>query len=358
VTDGGDTTYEITSTATKDGGSTDIVSYVAIIPPTVGVSPFDYALCSLDGDIVLEGQTETDGDEVQGGDVYAVGNVILSGKAEVNGDAIATGTIEKGTKAYIAGAEIEGDTNPPAPPDINYEAYQMEALAVDCESIPDAVSSWSNPAGNYVDPVRVIVDMNISGTGTWVFYDKVCIGRNLNISSSASVVFMQPVKVQGDINISTSGNITFEDTVYVGDDLGISSRTTLYLGGTVYVVDQINISGQADLIGAETIVAGGTIVLSGQSQLPTESIPLIISLAPDTAVTISGQSWTCAMIYAPNGNIALSGKSMLYGAAVGKDIAGSGQSTIVYPAGMDSRDDLPRGTGTGGRMTVLVYTVQ
>ena len=358
VSDGGNTTYQIMSTATKESNDTNIVSYVAIIPATDGISPFDYALCSLDGDIILEGQSETDADEVQGGDIYAMGNVYLNGQAEVNGDAIATGTISKDPHAYIAGAEIEGDTNPPSIPEIDTNSYKTETLAVDCESIPDAVSSWSNPAGDYLDPVRVIVDMNISGSGNWIFYDKVCIGRDLNISSFANVIFMGPVKVQGDINISTNGTVSFEDTVYVGDDVGISSITTVNLGNTVYVCDQIDVSGQADIIGAETIVAEGTVVLSGQSQLPTDSIPFIISLAVDTAITISGQSWTSAIMYAPNGNIELSGQGMLYGAAVGKGITGSGQSTIVYPADMSSRDDLPRTGGTDGRMDVLVYTVQ
>jgi cytoskeletal protein CcmA (bactofilin family) len=358
VTDDGNTTYQITSTATKEGGDTNIISYVAIIPPTEGISPFDYALCSLDGDIVLEGQSETDADEVQGGDIYAMGNIYLNGQAEVNGDAIATGTISADPHAYIAGAEIEGDTNPPSVPEIDTNTYKTETLSIDCESIPDAVSSWSNPAGDYIDPVRVIVDMNISGSGNWVFYDRVCIGRDLNISSFANVTFKGPVKVQGDINISTSGAVAFEDTVYVGDDIAISSTTTVNLGNTVYVCDQINVSGQADLIGAETIVAEGTVVLSGQSQLPTGSMPFIVSLAVDTAITITGQSWTSAIMYAPNGNIGLSGQSMLYGVAVGTGITGSGESTIVYPADMSSRDDLPRASGTDGRMDVLVYTVQ
>ena len=358
VTDGGNTTYQIISTATKDSRDTNIVSYVSITPSTDGISPFDYALCSLDGDIVLEGQSETDADEVQGGDIYAVGNIYLNGQSSVNGDAIATGTVNKDPHAYIAGAEIEGDTNPPSISDIDTNSYKSETLAIDCESIPDAVSSWSNPAGDYIDPVRVIVDMNISGSGNWIFYDKVCVGRDLNISGFANVTFIGPVKVQGDINISTNGTVSFEDTVYVGDDLVISSITTINLGNTVYVCDQIDVSGQADIIGAETIVAEGTVVLSGQSQLPTDSIPFIISLAVDTAITITGQSWTSAIMYAPNGNIELSGQSMLYGVAVGKGITGSGQSTIVYPDNMSSRDDLPRADGTDGRMDVLVYTVQ
>ena len=49
---------------------------------------------------------------------------------------------------------------------------------------------------------------------------------------------------------------------------------------------------------------------------------------------------------------------MLYGAAVGNNITGSGESTIKYPDDMASRDDLPRGYGTDGRMDMLVYTVQ
>ena len=138
----------------------------------------------------------------------------------------------------------------------------------------------------------------------------------------------------------------------------MSSQITLTMGGTIYVEGNINVSGQCDWVGAETIIAGGTITLSGQSQLPLTNIPIMISLASSTAVTISGQSWTSAIVFAPNGSILLSGQSMIYGSAVGKSIQGEGQSTIKYPLDLNSREDLPRSGSSEAHMEVLQYTIQ
>lgn len=384
VTEEGDTSskYKIQSTATKDIQNTDIVSYVSVTPASSGSSSFDYALCSLDGDIVLTGQTETESDEVQEGDVYAIGNLYMNGQAKVNGDATTTGIIESSGQARITGEPTEYDTSPPPIPTINTTEYRDETLEAEYNTVINHTGSWTPSAGTYPTAEGVEAGMTITNFGSWTFGDKVSVGLgsggnlyiggfadvvfddvvyvngNLQIDSFAAVSFNAPVIITGSLIISGMEDVNFGSTLYIGTNLTVSSQITLTMGGTVYVEDNINVSGQADWVGAETIIAGGTITLSGQSQLPLTNIPIMVSLASGPAVTVSGQSWTSAIIFAPNGSILLSGQSMIYGSAVGKSIQGEGQSTIKYPLDLSSREDLPRSGSSEAHMEVLVYTVQ
>lgn len=378
--------YKIQATATKEIKSTGIVSHVEVTPASTGSSAFDYALCSLDGDITLTGQTETESDEVEQGDVYAIGNLYMNGQAQVNGDAITTDSIVRSGQAQITGEQIENDTNPPPIPSINTGAYRDETLAVDYNEVINRSGSWTPSAGTYPNPEGVEMSMTITNFGSWAFGDKVSVGLggggNLYIGGFADVVFDDVVYVNGDLQIDSFADVTFnapvivtgsliisgmEDvnfgstvhvgTEYIGGNLIVSSQTSLILGGTVYVEGNINVSGQADWIGSETIIAGGTISLSGQSQLLLDDIPIIVSLAGGQAVIISGQSWTSAIVYAPNGSILLSGQSMIYGSAVGKSITGEGQSTIKYPLDLTTREDLPRSDATDAHIAVQFYTI-
>ena len=331
--------YKITSTA----GGTTIESCFDII--AVSSSVWDYAMASLGGDIVLSGQSEIDSDEVLGGDIYANGDIILEGQAGVvNGDASATGVIE-GEEA-VAGEVTEG-APPLTAPEMDTAEYKAEAQAVDCAAEVH-VGNWTPPAGSYPSPLHVQGNLTVSGSGDYTFGGSVCVTGDLSISSSAQPTFEGPVKVGGSLYISNSAPVTFGDTVYVEGNLVISSQTTVYLGGTVYVCGEIIVDGQADLVGGETVVAEGPITLAGQSQLGVDEIPFVVSTATDDpAITISGGNWTSAIVYAPNGTIELAGECMLYGAAVGQGLTGSGQSTIMYPAeGIGGRDDLPGGGGT------------
>jgi len=330
--------YKITSAA----GGTTIESYFDII--AVSSSVWDYAMASLGGDIVLSGQSEIDSDEVLGGDIYANGDIILQGQAGViNGDASATGVIE-GEEA-VAGEVTEG-APPLTAPEMDTAEYKAEAQAVECASEVH-VGNWTPPAGSYPNPLNIEGSLTISDNGDYTFGGSVCVTGNLSISSSAQPTFEGPVKVDGNLYISNSAPVTFGDTVYVEGNLMISSQTTVYLGGTVYVCGGITVDGQADLVGGETVVAEGVITLAGQSQLGIDDIPVVISTAnDDPAITISGENWTSAIVYAPNGTIEMEGQCMLYGAAVGQGLTGSGQSTVLYPEAIGSREDLPGGGGT------------
>jgi hypothetical protein len=361
ISNKGERLYKITSHAMKSsGGTKEIISYIEMIPAVEGAKGiFDYAVSSLDGDIQLTGSSSITSEPAGDGDIYANGGGIdLTGSCTVDGDATATGEITTTGSSYITGLETEGDTDPPAPPYIDVDAYINETLSNDCDDIPDAVSSWSNPAGEYIDPVRVIVDMQISGSGTWVFYDRVCIGRDMKISGSTQVIFKGPVSVGRDVDISGTGTVTFEDTLYVGDDLKTSGNRDIDLLDTVYVADEIQMTGSG-FRGGTTIIAGGDIQLSGSGRMnDMADIPFLVSTNGD--ITFTGSHVISAIVYAQNGDVKMTGSNQLYGCAVGMNVTMTGSTSIEYPVGIGDREDLPEGEGGGGSsagLTIRTYTI-
>jgi hypothetical protein len=278
----------------------------------------------------------------------------------IDGDATATGDIDYPGwhTGAITGEKMPYDTNPPDPPEVDIEGYLNETLALSCDDIPDAVSSWSNPAGEYLDPIRVIVDMQISGTGTWTFYDTVCIGRDLKISGSTEVIFKGPVSVGRDVQIAGTGTVTFEDTLYIDDDLFISGSRIVDLMHTVYVGDEVQMTG-ATLTGGTTLVAGGDIQLSGSGKFTNvNDIPFVISQNGDIA--FSGASAISAIVYAMTGEVQMTGSTWLYGCAIGTDVTLTGSPVVEYPVGIGERDGLPDSGGggaTSGGVDILTYTI-
>jgi hypothetical protein len=362
ISNEGEQLYEVTSLSVNSEGETkEIKSYVSLIPASDGTKGlFDYAASSLDGDIKLTGSSLIKSDPLGDGDVYANGgDVILTGSSVIDGDATATGDIDYPGwhTGAITGVKTPYDTNPPDPPEIDIDGYINETLAYSCDDIPDAVSSWSNPAGEYLDPIRVIVDMQISGTGTWTFYDRVCIGRDLKISGSTEVIFKGPVSVGRDVQITGTGTVTFENTLYVDDDLSLSGSRTINLLNTVYVGDKVQMSG-ATLTGGTTLVAGGDIQLSGSGKFTNvDDIPFVVSQNGD--ITFSGASAISAIVYAMTGEIKMTGSTCLYGCAIGTDVSLTGASVIEYPVDIGDRDDLPDsgGVATNGGIDILTYTI-
>jgi hypothetical protein len=368
----GDSVFRMTSTTSGGERNVAILSDVRLaFSAGTYLSPdaFDYALASLNGDINLSGNTETESDEVQQGDVYANGNVTLTGNAEVNGDAAATGTITVGANAEITGTELPGAA-PLSIPIIDPSTYENETLSYDWGTVTHP-TGWSIPgigAYTYTDTVHIAGgDLNISRIGT-ITLGAVCVDApyNIVIGSMSTVIFNGPVKVGGSISIASNNSVTFDNTVYVGGNFTTSGNAVLNLGGTVYIKGSISMSGNsAAFNGGHMVIAEGPITLTGNSQLAAEEIPFIMTTytptPPANAITLAGNNWTSAILYAPNGPVSLSGNSRLYGSAVGKSIAGSGNSRITYPIDLRNRT-LPGGTTSDpvfeGISEILTYTIE
>jgi formylmethanofuran dehydrogenase subunit C len=278
----GDDIYKITSTATSDdGSSTTIVSYIG--STTITRSVFDYAAAALgeeDCDLYLSGSLETGSTEVHGGDVYANGSICLQGGAVyVDGDATATGDITC-NGGECSEDKIAGEQTEGAPP--------IEA--------PD------------IDIAARLADAEAGGVH------------------------------EGDKTINHNDTL---GPLHITGNLRIEGNATVTLQGTVYVSGTIWMAGGTEIQGGHDIVADGDITLTGSSQLDLEDIPFVISTAG--SITLTGNDWTSAIVYAPERNIALTGSSMLYGAAVGESVTGTGNAEIDYPPGLMAGRGLPGG---------------
>jgi hypothetical protein len=355
-----------TVTADATGGSGHDVTITAgldiTFQNTSEFSPFEFALASLDGDIELWGSTGVESDVVQEGDVYANGSVFLEGMAAVYGDASATGTITVGATAYLEGSQSPS-AEPLARPNIDNLLVDCETEVLSASCVPITHTNLTITGnGNYfyADPIHTSGYMSILRTGTHTFAQTVCVDGDLTIGAGVSVIFQAPVKVGGIVQINTSGSVTFNSTVYVGSDFITNGDATINLGGTVYIKGNVLMDGEAaaSFSGGHTMIVEGDITLTGSSQLSAEEIPFIIS--PTGNITVAGENWTSAILFAPYGVVTLTGSAQLYGCGVGESIDGSGESHVVYPIDLRNRL-LPIGEGPGAifsGFTMRTYTIE
>lgn len=154
--------------------------------------------------------------------------------------------------------------------------------------------------------------------------------------------------ISGDLSISSSG---YNDLgpAHITGDLIISGNAILRLTGTVWVDGTISMSGNTRIEGAATIVSIGSITITGNTVLDPENIPFVISIEGD--ITVTGNSWTSAALYAPTGSINMSGNSMVYGCIIGGNVTATGNSVVQY-VDLSERGDLP-----AGQLNILTYTI-
>ena len=361
------TTFRIESTSSSGSPRSYTTTSDVDIAFTGGGSSssdvFDYALFSTNGDITLGGNTDVESDEVQQGDVYANnGNVYLSGNAVVNGDASATSSITTADNSSITGGSFPGSPQITTPV-IDGTAYESETLDFTCVPVTQTGDWTISGIGDvtFSSPEHISGNMSISRLGTVTFEGSVCVDGNLTISSNANVVFNGPVKVGGTLSIESNNTVTFGSTLYIGSNLSTSGNAVINLGGVVYIGGALAMSGNqsAKFTGGQTIVVDGNITLTGNSSCneAAENIPVIIS--QNGNITLAGNNYAAAIMYAPNGAVSLSGNSKLYGCAVGQSVTGSGNSRIAYPIDLRNREDLPGDdSGGGGGTTVSGITIR
>lgn len=250
---------------------------------------FDLAVASLDGDIYMSGSAEVSSDDnsVSLGDAYANGNITAKNYGvTINGNAFATGTI--GNRVAVGGTSEPG-AEELTMPSVDIEAFEQKAQQ------GQTVSSFSK------------------NSGTW--------------------------------NLGGAGNPS-----YITGDLELSGTATANIVGTVYVGGEITMGNSATIRGGNAIVCDGDITLRGAAsgQLPEGTTPIVISINGD--VTLANSAKLSAIVYAPMGEISMTGDTRLWGAAVGKSVTLKNSTQVIYQTSVREWGEL---YGAGGATTSL-----
>ena len=208
----------------------------------------------------------------------------------------------------------------------------------------------------------------------------------LNIGGSRSAWFDGPVVVNG--YALTGGKIVnIDGSKYSGVAWDIVFQSTLratepvpncdhkiYLGGSkifaFYDVVYTNVS--AEIAGAtgsnmtftKAFIADCNIVVSGSSIIdaPPTTSPIFVSRYGN--VDLSGATRVDAIVYAPEGNVHVSGSSQLEGAIVSESALLEGAVILKYPVVLHERFDVqpPEGGGEGepgeSTFSIISYSIQ
>lgn len=223
------------------------------------------------------------------GDIYANGNISIQPSAIVNGTASATGTISVNTGG---GAIVWGTQTPSAP------TYTPQAI-----NIQSYIDLATGPGSTHYT--------------SW------------------------PGWTSGTHNLGPA---------YFDTSISIGGSNTIVLTGDIWVNGTLTITGGALVKGPYTIVANEITVSGGSSvMLAKGNVPLMISQYGDFHISNSAQ--IAAIVYAPNGQVHISGGVgpngyNLYGAAVGKSVLMEGSTQIKYLSGIRTMP-WPAGWGLG-----------
>ena len=252
-------------------------------------SPFDYGMAATDGDINLSGHTEVTSPP----DLFQ-GNIYANGAINLSGKAEVLGDATATGEVTLKGsASITGDV--------------------------------------------------VENLGTPLFFAEIDTSPYLGEADNGTLI-------EGDLHISGGGYYEL-GPAHITGSLTITANTVVKLTGTVWVDGSITMDGNTRIEGPGTLVAVGDIWVTGNAKLTIDNIPLIISTNGD--ITVTGNSWTSAILHAPNRGVTLSGDSKVCGAVVGQSITGQGNNEVEYLPELRGRDDL----SIAGGVYVISYTI-
>jgi formylmethanofuran dehydrogenase subunit C len=213
----------------------------------------------------------------------------------------------------------EGDEIPPLemfmPPAVVQSLIEASKAAQDTAAPANTFSgTWRPAAGTYTSPIVVNGDMQITGSGDYVFGS---------------------VYVTGNADLSSSGDISF-GSLYVGGDLDFSGSSDL-AWGPVYVDGDIDMSGSRDL-NVTLMVGNGDIKITGSGEFagdgvaPNASPTTIISVGEDTEVDWAGSGNLYGLLCNMGGDVTCSGSGDFHGSVIsaGTTWKTTGGGSIFY----------------------------
>ena len=152
--------------------------------------------------------------------------------------------------------------------------------------------------------------------------------------------------VYGDLSITESCML---GPIHIYGDLYIASSAIVTLTGSVWVDGNISMSGSGRIEGTSTMVAVGNIEITGGGSFEPEDLPFLVS-TEGNIMTAGGQQ-VSAVLYAPNGNIIVSGQAGVFGSVLGKVVIIETSSTFCYGSELAER------IGGRGKLEVLTWKI-
>jgi len=302
-------------------------------------APGAYTEDDLNESFILNDRTVNVTTEYMGGGIYKVTSVASGGgcgsttiEAYVN--------LSAGTFAFVIAAK---------------DYMRLENLQVD--SLPDPGEANIHSNGN-IDLVggNVLVDGDASAVGTITGGTVTGMVTEYTPEVAFPGDYSELYKTmaqEGDMyneGVTLTGG-TLEDPIefgpaYIEGNLTIAPNSFVELTGTIYATGIIEVKPGSLLEGEENMLAEQSITIEG-GEYVSDCIPVVISTGGDILCT---KNIINAVVYAPNGNVLVTGSTHLYGAVGGKTVDVI-NATITYAAELHGRQDLP-----GGELATISYS--
>ena len=256
---------------------------------------------------------------IMGNGTSIVGNIFSNGN--IQGGGISQSTVT-GT-AQVAGSNSMKDIT------VNQDAYAGSFQNCQIGNTAHYVTSFTNcTAGStqILSPPLTPANFPISQTQIDVWKAEAAAGAVLNgytlgNNTSAS---LGPKKISGDMTLGNNVILTLTGTVWVTGTVNLGNSDTIKLDAGYGTKSGI-------LIVDGSVNLGNTVILSGSGQTGSY-IMILSSFGPGTAIDI-GNSATSAILYSPNGTIAI-GNNLALRQATGYGLTIGNNSSITYETGL------------------------
>jgi len=277
--------YKVISTAiSPDGSQTQIDTLIE--PIYASEEAWDKAITALNGNIEITGNFSATGSDGEDADIHANGDIVLKGQPEINGDASATGTIDPGN------ADINGDqtTNAGAvpAPSINIDQYLAESEATG--NIYDGDVAITGDPDNPLGPMHITGDLTIGGNATVPLGGAVWVDGRIDVQGGSEIVGGFTIVAVGDIDLTGSSKLPLDQipfVISVSGDIDVSGND--WTSAMIYAMDgNVDIGGNGSIFG---LVIGQSVTGHGDFEIeyPTELIGRLD--LPPTLLGIGIRSW-------------------------------------------------------------------
>jgi len=213
---------------------------------------------------------------------------------------------------------------------------------IDSEPDPDQANIYANGDINLNGTVTVLGNATATGSinmigGAYISGDILPNYPEVEIQGPDMSQYWDEVKnlepIEGDLSINEDTNV---GPAHITGDLSLTSDAVVTIAGTVWVDGSITMTGSSHVEGGGTLVAVGDIAVLGSGELEPENYPFIFSTEGN--IDTGGVDRVYAVLYAPNGNVKITGTSGISGSAIGATVEIHTSCTLSYPLELKTHD--------------------